>query len=160
MVSLINHFYSSFSELNAEGMAQCYHDKIFFKDPAFGELKGERAKNMWGMLCSRQQGKEFKVNLIKCSATEHAGTATWEAFYTFGKTGKKVHNVIQTEFKFKEGKIIEHIDDFDMYTWSKQAFGVTGILIGWTSFFQNKVQKLSNRYLDQFENEKRTGNVI
>ena len=43
-------------------------------------------------------------------------------------------------FEIKDGKIIKHTDDFDFYKWAKQAFGITGVLVGWTVFFKNKVR--------------------
>ena len=148
---LIKDLYASFAALNAEGMAKCYHEEIQFQDPAFGILKGERAMNMWRMLCERQKGKDFKINLISSSVEDDTGSATWEAFYTFGKTGRKVHNIINAQFNFQDGKIIEHKDSFDLYKWSKQAFGPMGVILGWTSFFERKVKTMSNEYLDSFE---------
>jgi len=44
MQKLIETFYTSFANLDAETMISCYHDEITFEDPAFGVLKGERAK--------------------------------------------------------------------------------------------------------------------
>ena len=61
MKQLLESFYSAFNELDAETMASCYHPEIVFQDPAFGVLKGERAMNMWRMLCESQKGKEFKI---------------------------------------------------------------------------------------------------
>ena len=51
MRQLIKDFYQAFAALDAETMASCYHKDILFEDPAFGVLKGEKAKNMWRMLC-------------------------------------------------------------------------------------------------------------
>ena len=55
MNELITKFYESFTNLDAEGMASCYHPEIVFEDPAFGKLEGSRAANMWRMLCESQQ---------------------------------------------------------------------------------------------------------
>ncbi len=151
MEKVISKFYKSFANLDAEGMAQCYHDEVLFEDPAFGELKGDKAKNMWRMLCNSQKGKGFKVEYSDIKMTGQKGSAHWEAFYTFSKTGRKVHNIIDAEFKFKDGKIIEHIDGFDLYKWSKQAFGISGYLFGWTNFFKNKLNTQTNSLLSKFE---------
>jgi ketosteroid isomerase-like protein len=43
---LIEKFYQCFASADAEGMVNCYADDIEFKDPAFGLLKGNDAKNM------------------------------------------------------------------------------------------------------------------
>ncbi|WP_439151155.1 hypothetical protein [Winogradskyella sp.] len=51
MVNLIETFYIAFQKLDAKTMNYCYHNNIVFEDPAFGVLKGNRAKAMWLMLC-------------------------------------------------------------------------------------------------------------
>ncbi|MEM6515755.1 MAG: nuclear transport factor 2 family protein [Bacteroidota bacterium] len=152
MQTLIEKFYNSFQALDAEGMVECYHENIVFEDPAFGVLKGERAKNMWRMLCESQKGKDFKITFSEINGDDHTGSALWQAFYTFSKTNRKVHNVIQAKFEFKDGKIIKHTDNFDLYTWSKQAMGLKGVLLGRTGFFKNKLKQSTSKMLDKFEN--------
>lgn len=132
-------------------MLECYHDDITFEDPAFGVLQGEEAKNMWRMLCHTQREKEFKVITSNIEYTPEAGKARWEAFYTFSKTGRKVHNVIHATFKFKDGKIINHVDRFNLYKWSKQAMGLKGILVGWTTFFRKKLNNQTRFLLSEFQ---------
>ncbi len=152
MKSIIENFYRAFDNLDAESMIDCYHKDIKFEDPAFGVLKGEKAKNMWRMLCHSQKGKNFKVKASNIVYNNMKGTADWEAYYTFSKTGRKVHNVISAEFEFKDGKIINHFDQFDLYKWSKQALGFKGLLLGWTTFFKKKLNAQTNKLLSDFEN--------
>ena len=115
MKELIKQFYESCAELDAEGMVECYHSEILFEDPAFGPLKGEKAKNMWRMLCASQKGKDFRVEFKDIEADEQNGSAHWEAYYTFSKTGRKVHNIINARFRLADGKIIEHVDHFETF---------------------------------------------
>ena len=147
MKELINKFYTAFNELDAETMSSCYHDEVVFDDPAFGELKGESARNMWRMLCQSQKGKDFKVKHSEVTNN----SAYWEAFYTFSKTGRKVHNKIHANFEFKDGLIIRHSDNFDLHKWASQAMGLSGLLIGWSGFFKKKLQKQTNYLLHKFE---------
>ena len=151
MKDVLEKFYLSFEKLDAEGMAACYHDAIEFEDPAFGILKGEKAKNMWRMLCESQKGKNFKIKYSGIEILNDKGKAHWEAYYSFGKTGRKVHNVINAEFEFKDGKIIKHVDNFNLYKWSKQALGIQGLMLGWTGFFKKKLHKQTNKMLYYFE---------
>ena len=155
MKSIIENFYRAFDNLDAESMIDCYHKDIKFEDPAFGVLKGEKAKNMWRMLCNSQKGKDFKVKASNIVYNNMKGTADWEAYYTFSKTGRKVHNVISAEFEFKDGKIINHFDQFDLYKWSKQALGFKGLLLGWTTFFKKKLNAQTNKLLSEFEKKYR-----
>ena len=103
------------------------------------------------MLCASQHGKDFQVSFDNIQCDILTGTASWEAIYTFSQTGRKVHNKIEASFEFKDGLIISHVDTFDLHLWSKQAFGLKGILLGKTSFFQRKIQERTNYLLDEFE---------
>lgn len=150
--TLIETFYKAFQNLDAEGMVACYHDEIEFHDPAFGTLKGVNAKDMWKMLC--KNAKDLKVEFSAISANEKTGTAHWEAWYTFSQTGKKVHNIIDAKFEFKDGKIIKHHDAFNLHRWAKQALGFKGFLLGGTSFFQGKLQQQTNKLLSKFQASK------
>ena len=151
MESIIEKFYTSFQNLDAEGMASCYHDDVVFEDPAFGKLKGVHASNMWRMLCNSQKGKDFRVEFSDIKATENGGSAHWEAYYTFSQTGRKVHNKIDATFTFKDGKIISHVDHFDLHRWATQAMGMKGSVLGWTGFFKKKLQSQTNNLLRKFE---------
>ena len=151
MKQTIEQFYKAFANLDAQAMVDCYHEDIVFHDPAFGELRGERAKNMWRMLCSSQQGKDFRVKYSNIENSENQGSAQWEAFYTFSKSGRPVHNVISAQFELVDGKIFRHADEFNFYSWSKQALGPIGFLLGWTLFFKRSFQKKANSLLDRIE---------
>ena len=150
--SIVTKFYQAFTELDAEAMASYYHENVVFKDPAFGTLKGEKACNMWRMLCQSQKGKNFVVEFSNVEADEQTGSAHWEAKYIFSKTGRKVHNKIRAHFEFSDGKIIKHTDVFDLRNWSKQALGFKGALLGGTAFFKKKLQAQTNGMLAKFEN--------
>lgn len=146
---LVEQFYTAFSEGNFKKMADCYHKEIVFQDPAFGILKGERVLKMWEMLLSRKT-KTTKITCEMISTTAEKGKAEWTAAYRYGKNQRKVINHITAKFKFEEGKIIEHIDSFNLWKWTQQALGIVGYLIGWTAFMKNKIQKRTNRQLDKF----------
>ncbi|MFT7050253.1 MAG: ketosteroid isomerase-like protein [Psychroserpens sp.] len=152
MNSIIENFYSAFKNHDAESMVAYYHDDIIFEDAAFGILKGEHAKNMWRMLIASQKGKDFKIEYSEINTQGSVGNAKWEARYNFSKTGRPVHNKIAAHFEFKEGKIIKHTDYFNLHSWSKQAFGIKGFLLGGTLFFKKKIHQQTNQLLTKFEN--------
>ncbi len=151
MKNVIETFYEAFDNLDAETMANCYHKDIAFEDTAFGVLKGNRAGNMWRMLCESQKGKNFKIVATNITCNSKTGSAHWEAFYNFSKTGNKIHNKIDAQFIIKDGKIIKHTDYFNLHNWAKQALGFKGYLIGGTSFFKRKLHSQTNVFLDKFE---------
>lgn len=155
MKSLIETFYSAFENLDAQTMNSCYHSDIVFEDPAFDVLKGDKAKAMWEMLCESQKGKDFKVIYSDIKTNTNKGSAHWEAFYRYSKTGRRVHNKIDATFEFKDGLIIKHIDEFNIHKWAKQALGLKGYLLGGTSFFKKKLNEQTNNVLDQYIEEKK-----
>ncbi|MGH8673973.1 MAG: nuclear transport factor 2 family protein [Burkholderiales bacterium] len=145
---LIERFYTAFRKRDAATMAGCYHPDVEFSDPVFTDLKGARAGAMWRMLCER--GKDLRVEFSDARADDRTGTAHWEAWYTFSGTGRKVHNVIDASFEFKDGLIVRHTDRFDLHRWAGQALGITGKLLGGTSFLQGKVRTKAAKSLDDY----------
>ena len=143
--SLIKEFYTAFADKDLERMVACYHKDIEFSDPAFGTLKGDQVKAMWKMLGERSGGK---LKVVFNNVTENS--AHWEAFYEFSKTGRSVHNKIDARFEFKDGKIYRHHDHFSLWKWSKQALGLSGFLLGYTSFFKKKLQTQTRQLLDKY----------
>lgn len=103
---------------------------------------------MWHMLC--EGGKDLAVTFSDVEADEATGRAHWEARYTFSTTGRKVHNIIDAWFRFKDGLIIEHRDHFDFWRWSRMALGPTGLLLGWTPLVQNRVRRTARGRLEKF----------
>lgn len=79
-------------------------------------LRGAEAGRMWRMLC--ECGKDLKIEFRYVQADEHRGKAHWEAWFAFSATGKKVHNVVEASFEFRDGKIIRHTDQFDFRRWA------------------------------------------
>jgi len=156
MKTVVEKFYSAFNQLDAETMIDCYHEDIQFEDPAFGQLNGDRAKNMWKMLCESQKGKDFKIEFSEIKTNGDSGSAHWEAHYTFSLTGRKIHNKIEAKFKFQDGKIIQHTDHFNLHKWSIQALGLKGFILGWTSFFKKKLNVQTNKLLNKFEKSTNT----
>ncbi len=145
---LIERFYQAFKERDGRAMGACYHDQVHFADPVFVDLKGEQARGMWRMLCER--GKDLVIEASRIEANEERGIAHWDAFYTFSATGKKVHNIIDAEFRFQDGLIIDHRDRFDLYRWARQALGAKGLLLGWAPPVQNAVRKQAMKGLESF----------
>lgn len=146
--AVITRFYDAFSRLDAEAMAACYTDDVRFSDPVFGELRGRQAGDMWRMLTSR--AKEFSIRFDNVRADERSGGAHWVATYLFSQTGRTVVNDIQAQFVFRDGKICEHHDHFDLWRWSRQAFGAKGALLGWTPLVQNAIRAQAQKGLASF----------
>lgn len=146
---LIHRFYQSFRRRDAEGMVACYHPDVVFSDPVFPDLRGPSAGTMWRMLC--QRGKDLEIAYRDVQADDQAGRAHWDADYTFSGTGRKVHNQIDATFRFQDGLIREHRDQFDLHRWMGMALGLKGRLLGWLPPVQNQVRKQAATALRKFK---------
>jgi hypothetical protein len=72
------------------------------------------------------------------------------ATYTFSGTGRKVVNVVDSRFEFKDGKIVSERDDFGFWKWSRQALGWKGWILGWMPRLLQTVQERAKGNLDKF----------
>ena len=146
--NLIREFYAAFARRDAEAMARCYHDDVFFSDPAFPRLHGEEARDMWRMLLAR--ATDLEIVLEEASANQEGGKARWTARYTFTKTGRPVVNRIEALFAFRDGRIVRHYDRFSFWRWSAQALGPLGQTLGWFAPVKWMVRRQAARQLDRF----------
>lgn len=149
--SLVSRFYDSFQALDGEAMAACYHPEATFSDPVFTRLEGEEIGNMWRMLTT--SARDFRLTYHDVKADDATGSAHWEADYTFSKTKRPVHNVIDAHFEFRDGLIVRHVDSFDLWKWTRMALGPTGTLLGWSPLVQGKIRKQAAYGLAKFTRE-------
>ena len=145
---VIDELYSAFARHDGDAMAACYHDDARFSDPVFPDLDATRVRGMWRMFCER--AGDLRVEHRDVWAEGDRGSAQWDAWYPFSATGRRVHNQIRATFRFADGKIIEHRDDFSFWRWSRQALGLPGLLLGWSPIVRGKVQSLGRKGLDEF----------
>jgi ketosteroid isomerase-like protein len=122
----IERLYAAFGECNGAAMTACYAPGAHFRDPAFGDLEGEEIGAMWRMLTGR--ATDLKIELHEHDANGETGSAHWIARYTFS-TGRPVVNDIQASFRFADGLIADHVDEFDFRNWARQALGPSGHLV-------------------------------
>ncbi|MES2828580.1 MAG: nuclear transport factor 2 family protein [Bacteroidota bacterium] len=145
---LIHTFYTAFKAKDFITMQDCYAQNARFTDAVFKDLNATETRKMWEMLLKK--GKDLSIEFSNITATDSEVSANWEATYTFSLTGKKVVNKVKASFDIEDGKIINHCDSFNFYTWARQAFGFKGMLIGWTPFFKNKVRRTASDNLKKF----------
>lgn len=148
---LLQTFYSAFQRCDAEAMAACYGADVQFSDPVFTSLKGREAGDMWRMLCTRAQ--DFSLTFSDITADEQQGSARWVARYTFSQTGRTVVNEIRAEFVFRDGRIVEHRDHFDLWRWCRQALGLKGWLLGWLPVVQGAIRRQARLGLASFQSK-------
>lgn len=148
---LIERFYQAFDEGNAATMEACYAPDVQFSDPVFTDLRGARAGAMWRMLT--EPDGDLRIELREHEANETQGSAHWLAHYTFTETGRPVVNDIHASFRFKDGLIVEHRDQFSFYRWASQALGPVGRLLGWTPILRSAVRRKAGGQLEEFSSK-------
>lgn len=147
---VIRTLYDALDRHDGETMAGLYAPDGRFKDPAFGELSGEEAGDMWRMLTSRSE--DLSVELADHEADADTGGAHWIATYTFS-TGRPVVNDIHAKFMFRDGKIVDHQDSFSFHRWARQALGPAGWVLGLPPF-SAIVHGRASRQLEEFRRER------
>jgi ketosteroid isomerase-like protein len=133
---IVQRFYAAFQQLDYTTMQSSYSQDA-------------EVRSMWEMLCKNARDFSLAFSNIQ-SLDEEYITCNWIASYTFSKTGRKVVNNIKAYMRIQDGKIAEHSDKFDFWKWSRQALGMTGSLLGWSNFIQNKVHKNARKQLEKF----------
>jgi hypothetical protein len=134
-------------------MTACYAPGAHFRDPAFGDLHGDEVGAMWRMLTGR--ATDLSVELRSHDADETTGRANWIATYSFGGSGRKVVNDIEASFRFADGLIADHVDDFDFRRWARQALGPAGIAVALLPPLRARVRARARAQLDEFMRSER-----
>jgi ketosteroid isomerase-like protein len=146
---LIQRFYTAFARGDYATMQACYHQQAMFHDPVFPALDSRQVKAMWQMLLT--SARDLRVTFSDVSAQGSTGSCNWQAYYTFSRSGRPVHNIIHARFTFKDGLILEHTDYFNFWRWSRQALGTPGLLLGWSPLIRNKVRATAQQNLAKFQ---------
>lgn len=134
----IHRFYEAFSRRDHATMGACYAENARFSDPVFPALDSAGARAMWRMLLT--SGTDLRITYVVEEETSTWGRCRWEAWYTFSRTGRPVHNVVRSTFELQDGLIVRQRDRFSFWKWSRQALGATGVLLGWSPLVRNKVR--------------------
>ena len=146
--SVIEDFYAAFDRRDGDAMAARYAPEATFSDPVFTDLRDGEPGAMWRMLTG--QAKDLSVELVEHDARDERGTARWIARYTFTRTGRPVVNDVRARFRFADGLIAEHVDEFSFHHWARQALGPPGLLLGWTPIIRSATRRQARASLDDF----------
>src|SRR4051794_34971549 len=144
---MVRELYEAMDRHDGASMAAMYDPEGRFRDPVFGELSGAEAQDMWRMLTGRAE--DLAVELVEYSSEGDRGSARWIARYTFTRTGRPVTNYVRAQFRFRDGRIVEHIDSFPFWRWARQALGPAGVVLGLPPF-NRLIRRRARRDLSEF----------
>ncbi len=165
-MAVVERFYDALSRRDGDAMAACYDPEVVFEDPAFGELHGADAGDMWRMLCARSSDLRIDYTILEVvgdvprqitdrttnetadhgadEVSDHAQGSVvrtnWVAHYSFGSSGRPVRNDITATMRIRDSLIVDHRDSFDLWKWSSQALGLPGRIFGWSPLFHRRVR--------------------
>lgn len=128
-------------------MRELYSEYATYSDPIFN-LKGKEVPSLWYMMCTLDNDLSVTYKILEESG-ELVHTE-WTISYILEVTGKRVKLNEKGFFRIIDGKIVEHRDEYDLWSWSSQGLGFIGKYLGWSGWFQNRVRKQAKRTVDVF----------
>lgn len=141
----LERFYDALARKDAATMAAMYATDASFEDPVF-RLRGPEIGRMWTSLLGR--ARDFSVAYTIAQAGPDRGSVEWTARYLFGGR-RPVVNVILSELRFVDGRIVEQHDRFDFARWAAQALGTAGKLLGRFDWFRRSVGRKAKKGLSR-----------
>ena len=78
------------------------------------------------------------------------GRPTGSPATRFGATGRHVVNDVRATFRFSNGLIADHVDEFDFRRWARQALGIQGVLVALVPPLRAKVRSRARAQLEEF----------
>jgi len=147
-IKIIKEYYKAFENGDVATMLSFYDDDIKFEDPAIGKIKGDEAKYWWQFLC--ENSVDLSIDIKEIKIDEDKGIAIWTNHYTVEETGNRVSLDIVSKFYFEDGLIIKHIDEYDIKSFVKQAFGKAAGIVGGSFLVKKTVRLQSKKLLKQY----------
>ena len=118
-------FYAAFKKRDVAAMEAAYDPGVRFHDPLFGTLDGRhRVMEMWKTVMPAAGGKKLEGSSTIGDATRRSDGAYevkvhWDAHYELG--ARHIDNESDTTLVIRNGKIVDHRDDWDLSAWTEQA---------------------------------------
>jgi hypothetical protein len=132
---VLTRLFTALERHDHQSMAACYDEDATFSDIAFDLNQRKRIHAMWHMICEGDIRTQFEI----VDVNERSAVVKVTDDYTFRATGRKVHNVIRSDFRFHKGSIVHQHDDCDARKWAAMAVGgVGGFLAGRLPFVRRK----------------------
>lgn len=141
---VVEKLYTCLDRKDHEGMAACYHPDAVFRDIAFTLRGRKQIHAMWHMISESDLRAAFTLR----RTDGRTATAELVDDYTFRATGRRVHNVIRSDFHFVDGLIIEHLDSCSALRWGVQALGPVKGVASW--LVPGARRRMAMRTLDGF----------
>ena len=138
-------------------MTACYAPGAHFRDPAFGDLEGDDIGAMWRMLTGR--ATDLKIELHEHEAGEESGSRPLDRpLHLLHRPPRRQRHPGQLPLR-RDGRIADHVDDFDFRRWAKQALGAKGTLVALLPPLRAKARAQALGQLEAFKRDE-TGSSL
>lgn len=125
---LMKRLFTALGQRQPDTMTSCYAQDARFKDIAF-DLDGRpQIQAMWEMV---SKAKDLRATFEILHADDTSGRARVVDTYTYSATGRPVRNEISSDFTFRDGLIVRHVDKCNALSWGIQALGPVQGLLSW-----------------------------
>lgn len=109
-------FYDAFTSQRWDEVGELYAPDLQYNDPLFAHHDSASTIRMWRTLL---QADDLKTTWEITGVDGDVVTGRWTADYNFH--GRPVHEVSESRFQIKGGRIVSHHDDFSVVAWARQA---------------------------------------
>ncbi|MCX8019112.1 MAG: nuclear transport factor 2 family protein [Chitinophagaceae bacterium] len=137
---ILEHFFSALQRADTDALSYYYDSEVHYNCPLYGLLQGDAVMARWKLFFSEVSDYSFSFGNIQLLDEEYA-TVDCEASYLFIPSGKKIIHPYKAFLRIQHDKITEQSDAYSLQRWAAQAFGFSATLIGWTGWYQRRLQK-------------------
>ncbi len=141
-LELVKDYYQALNNGDYKKLSKLYHKKASYNDPIFS-FQGKEILALW--YTSTRPEMNMKAVIHAIEEEKDVVKTEWTVSYTIPTLKKRISLNEIGVFRFEENKIIAHSDDYSFYDWCKQAFGLIGVVFGWSNWLKQKVQRQARK---------------
>ena len=141
-IKIVEGFYEALNKGDYQFVNSLYHSNASYKDELF-ELKGVEIHALW--YSAVQPDLNLSVELKSIKEVDGRVITEWVMNYTLDIINRRISLNEKGTFIFKGDKIIEHIDEYDFWSWCTQAFGIIGKSLGWSNWLRKRVRNQARK---------------
>jgi ketosteroid isomerase-like protein len=141
--TLVEQHYKAIQAKDADAILAVYAADCRIDHPLIGRMsKDEFSKAVQAFI---RQTPDYELEFQISHAGAQRVDAEWALTHVFHLTGRTIRLAGATTYFLSANRITRHIDQFDRRAWSRQAMGMTGLVLsfvpGWRSFVERELRR-------------------
>jgi hypothetical protein len=140
--TIIDRLFKAFQSKDADAILAAYSAKCQFNHPLIGCMSKDEFSKAVQIFIRETPDYElaFQINHVSAKRVE----VEWTMTHIFHLTGRIIKQNGKTTCFLSANSVVRQIDQFDRRIWSRQAMGVTGLVLsfvpGWKSFIERELR--------------------